>query len=94
MILSPLKSEFKKVLKDLFQEGGKNNSVINNTQFLDKNLVKTIRDKLDKYGDRNIEDLDAETIRDLSKNMQHLLNAIVNFNTVGNSEDFKYLAEN
>ena len=87
-------SNIKKVLKDLFQEGGKNNSVINNTQFLDKNLVKTIRDKLDEYGDRNIEDLDAETIRNLSKNMQHLLNAIVNFNTAGNSEDFKYLAEN
>ena len=26
--------------------------------------------------------------------MQHLLNAIVNFNTAGNSEDFKYLAKN
>ena len=77
----------KNVLVDMFDEHGELKHFVENKQFLDKDLVKAIRDDL-KYvigQDKDLEDLSPETIRDLIKNMQPLLDIIREKGTVDKS---------
>lgn len=87
-------SNIKKILVDLFAEGGSYNSIINDLQFTDSNLVENIREQLAYYisSGKNLDSLDAETTRNLIKNTQHILNAIIDYNDFASSADFKFLA--
>lgn len=80
-------SGIKNVLVDMFDEHGELKHFIDNKQFLDKDFVKAIRKDLEFVigQDKDLEDLSPETVRDLIKNMQPLLDIIREKGTVDKS---------
>lgn len=87
-------SGIKNVLVEMFGEGGSLNHLVDNAQFADKDLVKTLRNSdTIKYlvnSDKKMEELNPEIVRDISKNMEFLLNIIRDNDNI--SSDFDFLS--
>lgn len=76
------------VLPEIFGENGKLNYLVKNKQFLDKGLQDTIMEDIAKhlkYSD-TLEELDANMIKDLAKNLPHVLEIMATKAGVNNTE--------
>lgn len=84
-------SNIKNVLVDMFSDNGDLKQYVSDAKFMDKDLVKTMKEDLQRFannGDK-LQDLSPEQIRNLAKNFTGLLDSIAEN---GNStEDFKQL---
>lgn len=82
----------KKVLPEIFGEGGNLNYLIENVEFADKDFKDIMKQTMTKYldSDFDLEDLSPETKRDLIKNVEFLLEIIKDKGLV--TDDFKFLS--
>lgn len=70
-------SGIKKVLPQLFGENGSLNYMVENEKFADKELLETLKESLKYYiDDKEMDSIGPEITRDLSKNMETLLDII------------------
>lgn len=82
-------SNIKNILLDLFDENSSFRNILEQ-QFPDRNLIETIREDI-KYYD-TIDKLDAETARDIMKNIPYLIDAIKAGGHI--SDDFDFMTTN
>lgn len=88
-------SNIKNILVELFKKDGKHAGILNETNLLDDKLSAIMRNEhLKSYinGDKELKELSPEMVRDLSKNIQYLVNSIIDFDPKAHTEDFKYMA--
>ena len=85
-------SNIKNVLVEMFGENGKLNYMVNDVEFVDKELVQTLKKDFSYIvsKEKTLEDLGAETTRNLAKNVEHLLTIIREKGMV--SSDFDFLS--
>lgn len=71
-------NDFSNIVESLFSKDGNLNYLIKDKKFLDKNLQYVMEEYVNRYvkGDRAIEELDSNMIKDLSKNIKHILEIV------------------
>lgn len=71
-------NDFSNIVESLFSKDGKLNYLIKDKKFLDKNLQTVMEQYVSRYVNNNnpIEELDSNMIKELSKNIRHILEIV------------------